>query len=64
MIPAPPRAVASAAHAWEIMREEVTLRQSIMSLVSTSNVKKTCLRSTMRHGKAGMLGTISRRASN
>jgi hypothetical protein len=31
MIPAPPRAVSSAAHAWDIMREDVTRRQHRMT---------------------------------
>lgn len=31
MIPAPPRAVTSAAQAWDIMRDDVTLRQSLMT---------------------------------
>jgi hypothetical protein len=31
MIPAPPRAVSSAAHAWDIMREDVTRRQFRMT---------------------------------
>jgi len=31
MIPAPPRAVSSAAQAWDIMRDDVTLRQSLMT---------------------------------
>jgi len=31
MTPAPPRAIASAAQAWDIMRDDVTLRQSLMT---------------------------------
>lgn len=31
MIPAPPRAVSSSAQAWDIMRDDVTLRQSMMT---------------------------------
>jgi hypothetical protein len=31
MIPAPPRAVSSSAQAWDIMRDDVTLRQSLMT---------------------------------
>src|SRR5277367_1891072 len=31
MIPAPPRAISSAAQAWDLMRDDVTLRQSLMT---------------------------------
>jgi len=56
MIPAPPRAVSSAAHAWDIMRDDVTLRQSLMTPGFNEQLQKDLLAlnsETHERGNAG-----------